>query len=103
MAQPRTLSKYEAADVLTPLVWPLVGDRAIVFDPRPCNVVTTGVTIKYDRTELTMTVDQYELFRVQVLQYIASHYYLKPITRVIPSSELELRIRERILEVFSDQ
>jgi len=103
MSYPKKLTKYEAAEEFAPLVWPMLHDSVVITGPRAGNVVTSGVTLSYNGAKLTVTVEQYELFRVEVLTYFSDNYWLKPMTPFIPKPELMGRIQTKILEVFENE
>jgi hypothetical protein len=99
----KSLDKYEAAELLSPLVWPMLGDKVDVNRPVAGNMATSGVQLSYNRTRVTLTTEQYDLFRTEVLVWFAENYWLKPITLTIPPSEIDRLVRERILEVFEEE
>lgn len=103
MGQPRKLDKYEAAAVLTPLVWPLVQDKAKVTGPVGGNPVTSGVHISCSKGIATLTTEQYELFRTGVLLYFVDAYLYTSRMRVLEFEGLDTVARDRILEVFEGQ
>lgn len=105
MGSPRKLNRYEAVEVLSPLVMPMIRDRAVVGSPVGSNQRTAGVPIFYEgRVTVTLTTDQYEMFRVQVLQYIQDRLGSKPFLMVsLGEAQIDLLIRDRINTVFADE
>ena len=81
----------------------MLEDKAIVHGPRGGNPVTSGVHISYSGGSVFLDTDQYELFRVEVLQYFLENYYLKPILTVLTQSSLDQLIRDKVLEVFAEE
>lgn len=102
MANPKTLDKYEAAAVLTPLAWPIIQGRTLIGEPIPGNNAAAGVNIQYRGTHTTLTTDQYELFRLEVLIPITEQFFIGPFNRQGDIILIEKAIKDLILEVFED-
>lgn len=102
MPGPNILTKNEAVVALTPLVWPMINDRAIIGTPIPGNNLVAGVDIFYAGEHTTLTTDQYELLRTQVVIPITETYFLKPLGYSTPLSEIEKHIKVLIEQAFND-
>lgn len=104
MGQPRKRDKYEAAELLGPLVWPLVQGKARVYGPGAGNPATTGVTISYMFKNVAyISTEQYELLRTQVLLPFEQEYLSPARMTVLYLEGLEKVAKDRILEVFENE
>jgi hypothetical protein len=89
--------KIEIVELLTPLVLPMIRDQAIIGKPINGNILGIGVSIQYKDSYVTLTTDQYELLRTEVLIYVTEKFqgYI-----LYDENELQNLIRDRLEEVF---
>jgi hypothetical protein len=92
------LNPTEAVRDLSGLVIPCLRDTVKIGNAIGGNQRTTGVSMLYMNRHITLTVDQYELFRVQVLQYIQ-----EKLIYGLTSIDLDSIIESRIREVFANE
>ena len=95
----KTYGKNELVGLLTPLVLPLIRDRAVIGNPIPGNNANAGVSIGYEKYSVVLTTDQYETLRLEVLQYIQAR--IEMMTMSSPDEVTSL-IKDRLNTVFAD-
>lgn len=82
----------------------MIRDQAKIGHPVPGNRDTAGVSIMYRSRYVTLTTDQYELLRVDVLQYVQDRLGSRPGLMVaMGPSQVDSLIRDRIGAVFADE
>jgi len=98
-----TLGLLQIETLLTPLVIPMILDRAQIGHPTPGNRDKAGVRIRYLTHDVVLTTDQYELLRVEVLQYIQDRFGSDPFLMLtLGKWEVEKLIKSRLRVVFVD-
>jgi len=98
-----TLDLLQIETLLTPLVIPLIRDLCEVGHPTPGNRKGAGVRIRYQTHDVVLTTDQYELLRVEVLQYVQDRLGSDPrLMYTLGKWEVEAIIKSRLRVVFAD-
>jgi hypothetical protein len=95
-----TLDVNTLVRVLTPLTIPMLRDQCTIGYPTGGNTYKDLVPICYNGQYVCLTTDQYEVYRLQVLQYfvnMTTPWYISFTTDVI-----EDIIAARIREVFEN-
>lgn len=98
----RNWDKNQLVAALAPLVMPLIRDRCQISTPIPGNYVHAKVTIRHGTDYVTLTPEQYEILRTEVLQPVQDKFSYTPMYEALGESEVERIIQQRLEEAFAD-
>jgi len=94
-------SRKELIESLTPLVLPLIRDKAKVSNPIPGNSDTSVVYIQHEGLSAYISSEMYETLRLDVLLYV-QNYLNTESGLFLRYTDVKAIIKNRLEQVFDD-